>query len=108
MVPHRRYNFVYNPNAVLVSMRYAVEKVSGSARRIFKDGTVYDDRQIVTRAGRVGFTVTRPNRSRHIRGSSRLVVWDGSDQVARFVRYDDPGVQSGVPTPVGTIRGRLL
>jgi len=89
-------------------VRYTLKSVAGPARRLFKDDVAYDDREIVRLARREGLYVTRPNGSQRIRGSSRLQVWHGNRIVARFERQTLPEAKVENPTPVATIRGRLI
>ena len=99
---------VYIFCVVLVTMRYTLTAVSGPARRVFRNNAAYDDREIVRFARREGLTVTRPNGSTSIRGSSRLFVLKGVRIVARFERQavvDAPAVK---PVQVASIRGRLI
>lgn len=88
-------------------MRYTLTPDDGKDKKPFKSGMAYDDREIVRLARRVGFYVTRPNGSQRIRGSGRLLVWNGDRIVARFVRQELRESKSR-PEPVGTIRGRLI
>jgi len=89
-------------------MRYTLISVSGPARRIFKEDIAYDDREITRLARREGLYVTRPNGNQRIRGSSRLLVWSGDRIVARFERQGSREQPVEKPTPVATIRGRLI
>lgn len=86
-------------------MRYELVTVSGTARRIFKEGTAYDDREIVRLADKSGMKAERPNGSSRIRGSSRINVNDSGRIVARFERknYDNGSERA---TVVAHITGR--
>lgn len=79
----------------------------GKDRKPFKSGTVYNDREIVQLARRAGFYVTRPNGSQRIRGSCRLIVWDGNRVVCRFARQDLSD-SNARPVMVGSIAGKLV
>lgn len=91
-------------------MRYSLTYVAGPARRLFKQDTVYDDREIVRLARREHLTVQRPNGDRRrIRGSGRLQVHDQHRIVAKFERYEQPVIKESVkPEQIALIRGKLI
>ena len=89
-------------------MRYTLITATGPARRLFKDDTAYDDREITRLSRREGLYVTRPNGSQRIRGSSRLQVWSGNRVVARFEKQNLPESRADKPVQVAVIRGQLI
>jgi len=89
-------------------MRFTLTAIAKPARRLFRQDTDYDERQIVDRAGAEGFRVTRPNGDKRIRGSRRLVVWNGRRGVAWFEKLETKVEEKVRPQPISLLRGRLL